>query len=369
MNEQKDRKGDKFEREMEDMFRRIGFTTRNHVFTEKNDGRKSEQDILAEKGGIKVLIQCKDYAKFPNTEIENVIEDLVEDGGSLNADKLVLAITGYRDISRWREYAKENGVYLWNEAYWRKLQSLDLYDLIFEIGKSLEIEDILRRVSKQEEDSLNEIYENIKTIKDPQRRGMILKSLENIPLSDKNKKRTQLKRIENEVLSEKESEIGELNKKIEEQNKAKTEDIELEEIFNLLGSSELDYNKRYKILEKIKRELNLSQKSGRLIDFEKIKTFLEKQQDDSSNECWGDKTYLNLEGLMEEGKLSEKDKQLIQEKIGQTIGISKKGYTESQKIEIGRIIKQAIIKNKIYKISIGVILFLIIDFILWRILF
>ena len=105
-DENRDRQGDKFEREMADMFNRIGFRTKLHVFTKKENGQNSEQDVLAERGNLKILIQCKDYAKFPINDLEEVIQDLVEDGQSIGANKLVLAITGHKNLTKWIEYAE-----------------------------------------------------------------------------------------------------------------------------------------------------------------------------------------------------------------------------------------------------------------------
>jgi len=151
-DENRDRMGDKFEREMADLFQRIGFVVKSHVFTKKEDGRKSEQDILATKGNLKILIQCKDYAKFPFENIEEVIEDLVKDGKSLEADKLILAITGHKNLSdEYTKNLKKKGISLWNEDSWRKLQKLDLIDLYEEIGKNLEIKEVLKRVKDEEE--------------------------------------------------------------------------------------------------------------------------------------------------------------------------------------------------------------------------
>jgi hypothetical protein len=77
---------------------------------------------------------------------------------------------------------------------------------------------------------------------------------------------------------------------------------------------------------------------------------------------------VQLERLLTEGKLSKKDKEQIQEKIKE-LGLSKKGHTEAEKINIESIIKKSIIKNKIYKILITIGIGAIIFFILWRILF
>ena len=42
-DENRDRMGDKFEREMFDLFQRIGFIVKNHVFTKKEEGRKRKR--------------------------------------------------------------------------------------------------------------------------------------------------------------------------------------------------------------------------------------------------------------------------------------------------------------------------------------
>jgi hypothetical protein len=369
MNEPKDRMGTSFERLVADMFHRIGFTTRTNVFTNKENGQRSEQDVLAEKANLKILIQCKDYAKFPDIKLEETIQDLIEDGESMEANTLILTIIGLKDSSRWKNYAKEKGVYLWDEFYWRKLQRLDLYDLIHEIGKNLEIEEVLRRITKKEEEELKKVYENIKSIKDPHKRANILKELEKINLSDEVKKTVQIKKVENEILIEKQNEIEEIIKKREEEEKEKSEDIELEELSKLIKVGNLDYSRRYGILEKIKNELNLSGKSGRIIDVEKIKTFIEKQQEESENENWGDTPHVDLEKLYEEGKISENDKEALQYKIRQTVGISKDGKVKSQKLEIQREIDKAILRRKIYKTLIALGIWIASSLILWRILF
>ena len=343
-DENRDRMGDKFEREMADLFQRIGFVVKSHVFTKKEDGRKSEQDVLATKGNLKILIQCKDYAKFPFENIEEVIEDLVEDGKSLEADKLILAITGHKNLSD--EYAKnlkKKGVYLWNEDYWRKLQRIETnQELKQEIGTNLELPETFVSQKKME------------------------RLINNANISEKNKEflKESTGTFENSEELEKELNLLELEEKI----RSKKDDIELEEIFELVKSSNLSYNKRYNILKKLS-ELNLSEDSKRIVGFEKIKTFIEKQEEDSSSENWGDERYLILEKLIDERMLSEKDKKNVQEEIEQTIGISKKGYTDSQKIKIERIIRRAIFKKKLIKIAISLGILAITFIILWRVLF
>src|SRR3989344_299332 len=292
-DENRDRMGDKFEREMFDLFQRIGFIVRNHIFTRKEDGRKSEQDVLAIKGNLKILIQCKDYAKFPFENIEEVIEDLVEDGKSLEADKLILAITGHKNLSD--EYImnlKKKGICLWNEDYWRKLQRLDLVDLYEEVGKNLEIKEVLKRVKDEEEQKLTSLYDKIK-------------------------------KIENEILLEKEREV-------DEQAESRVEDIELEELFSMVKKLDLDFNKRYLILDKIRNDIDLSRKSGKIIDIEKIKTFIEKQEENLEDEKWGDTKIDDLEELRDNGKISKEDYEKLRGKV-RSMGVSKKGFANAER--------------------------------------
>ena len=300
-DENRDRMGDKFEREMFDLFQRIGFIVRNHIFTRKEDGRKSEQDVLAIKGNLKILIQCKDYAKFPFENIEEVIEDLVEDGKSLEADKLILAITGHKNLSD--EYImnlKKKGICLWNEDYWRKLQRLDLVDLYEEVGKNLEIKEVLKRVKDEEEQKLTSLYDKIEKIEDKNKKRSIFEQLEKLEFSDYTKREIQLKKIENEILLEKEREV-------DEQAESRVEDIELEELFSMVKKLDLDFNKRYLILDKIRNDIDLSRKSGKIIDIEKIKTFIEKQEENLEDEKWGDTKIDDLEELRDNGKISKED--------------------------------------------------------------
>jgi len=361
-DENRDRMGDKFEREMSDLFQRIGFVVKNHIFTRKEDGRKSEQDVLAIKGNLKILIQCKDYAKFPFENIGDVIADLVEDGESLKADKLILAITGHKTISdEYTKNLKKKGIYLWNEDYWRKLQKLDLIDLYEEIGKNLEIEEVLKRVKDEEEQKLNSLYDKIDKIEDKKRKKSILEQLETLEFSDHTKREIQLKKIENEILLEKEKEV-------DEQTESKVEDIELEELFSKVDKSNLDFNKRYLILDKIRRDIELSKKSGRLIDFEKIKTFIEKQEDDFSSENWGDTKLDNLEEMRKDGKISYKKYLEFKEKVKE-IGVSKRGISNAERKSFDYDLNKAILKKKLIKIALIFGILALIFIILWRVLF
>ncbi|MEN7982345.1 MAG: hypothetical protein ABFQ65_02775 [Nanoarchaeota archaeon] len=345
-NENRDRMGDKFEREMADLFQRIGFIVRNHVFTKKENGRKSEQDVLATKGNLKILIQCKDYAKFPFENIEEVINDLIEDGESLESDKLILAITGHKNLSEDHvNKLKRKGVYLWNEKYWRKLQKLDLIDLYEEIGKNLEIKNVLKRVKDEEEKKLNSLYDKIDKIEDKKRKKSILEQLEDIEFSDYTKREIQLRKIENEILLEKEKEV-------DAKAESKTEDIELEELFSLVEKSDFNFNKRYLILDKIRKDLELSKKSGKIIDVEKIKTFIERQEEDSSAENWGDNKLDNLEELRDGGKISQDDYEKLRGKV-KGIGVSKKGEKNAERKNFEYKLKKAkslAKRKKIFKI-------------------
>jgi len=361
-DENRDRMGDKFEKEMADLFQRIGFATKRNVFTKKKDGRNSEQDVIATKGKLKIVIQCKDYAKFPIGSLEEVVQDLIEDGESLDADKLILAITGHKTLSE--DNAKElkkKGIYLWNEEYWRKLQKLDLIDLYEEIGKNLEIKEVLKRVKEEEEQKLKSFYDKIDKIEDKKRKKSILEQLERIEFSDYTKREIQLKKIENEILFEKEKET-------EEQIESKVEDIELEELFSLVNKSNFSFNKRYIILSKIRKDLELSKKSGKIIDIEKIKTFIEKQKEDFSVENWGDEKLDDLEEMRKEGKISPKKYLELKEKA-KKIGVSKKGISKAERKSFDYELDKAIFKKKLIKIIISLGVLAIIFTILWRILF
>jgi len=361
-DENRDRMGDKFEREMADLFQRIGFLVKNHVFTKKEDGKKSEQDVLATKGNLKILIQCKDYAKFPFENIDEVLEDLTEDGKSLGADKLILAITGHKNLSENHiKELKKQGIYLWNEDYWRKLQKLDLIDLYEEVGKNLEIKEILKKVKDEEEQKLNSLYDKIENIDDRNKRRLIFEQLEKLEFSDYTKRDIQLKKIENQIILEKEKEAN-------EEAESKTEDIELEELFSKINSSNLDFNKRYLILDKIRNDIVLSKKSGKLIDFEKIKTFIEKQEENSSVEEWGDKKLDDLEELRKSGKISFKEYIKLKERAKQ-IGVSKNGVSNSERKSFDYELNKAIFLKKIKKILIAIGIWGIATLILWRILF
>lgn len=361
-DENRDRMGDKFEREMSDLFQRIGFVVKMHIFIKKEDGRNSEQDVLATKGNLKVLIQCKDYAKFPFENIEEVANDLIEDGESLEADRLILAITGHKNLSE--DHVKKlkiKGIYLWNEDYWRKLQKLDLIDLYEEIGKNIEIKEVLKRVKDEEEKRLKSLYEKIETIQDKDKKRVIFEHLEKLEFSDYTKLEIQIKKIENEIIFEKEKEL-------EEQTESKVEDIELEELFNKIDESNLGFNKRYLILEKIKQTLELSKKSGRIIDVEKIKTFIEKQEEDSSIENWGDEKLDLLEEMRKEGKISNKTYLEFKEKA-KKIGASKRGISNSERKSFDYELNKKILRKKLIKIAISFGILSIIFIILWRILF
>jgi len=361
-DENRNRMGDKFEREMADLFQRIGFATKRNVFTKKEDGRNSEQDVVATKGKLKIVIQCKDYAKFPLESLKEVVEDLIEDGESLDADKLILAITGHKSLSESNaKELKRKGIYLWNEDYWRKLQKLDLIDLYEEIGKNLEIKEVLKRVKDEEEQKLKSLYEKIDKIEDRKRKKSILEQLENIEFSDYTKREIQLRKIENEILLEKEKET-------EEQTESKVEDIELEELFSLVNESDFSFNKRYLILDKIRKDLELSKKSGKIIDVEKIKTFIEKQKEDFSVENWGDEKLDYLEEMRREGKISYKKYLELKEKAKE-IGASKSGISKAERKNFDYTLNKEILRKKLIKIAISLGIMAIIFMFLWRIIF
>ena len=343
MDSNKDRMGTSFERQMADMFARIGFKTKLNTFITKKDGRRSEQDVLAENGGLTILIQCKDYSKFPDIKVKETIEDLIEDGEALGVDRLVLAIIGLKDTSSWFSYAKEHGVFLWNENYWRELQKIETnQELKHEIGKKL---------------SLPEFF--VSSVK-------INRLIDSARISQEERERLHEEAGSFGSLTELEEEIKllELTEKIRNDK----EDIELEEVFNLVKDSNLDFNKRYLILKKLD-ELNLSEDSARVIGFEKIKTYLEKMSHDSGNESEGANRFVELENLYTRGSISLADKRRIQQEISLTLGVNGKGLSESSKISVDREIRSAVIKRKIYKTLIFVLVWLIIVVILWRIFF
>lgn len=366
MSEEKDRMGTNLERMAADMFKRIGFETKPNVFTNKESGERSEQDVLAEKGELRILIQCKDYAKFPDTNFEETIQDLIEDGKSLEASKLILVIIGMKDPDKWEIYAKERRVYLWDENYWRKLQRLDLIELYEEIGKSLEIKEVLKREKEIEERKLNSLYEKIDKIGDAKRKRLVYEQLEKLEFTDYTKREIQIKKIENEILIEKEKEV-------DEKIRLQVEDIELEELFSQFSS--LDFDNKYLILEEIKSRLDLSEKSGRIINVEIIKTIITRVLEDSANTEFGDKRLNEIRDLLDNGSISEDDYEKLKKEII-SAGVSKRGIIETAQRQITTSIEIAKKNNRKRKIikklkitSIAIVLWAIISYIIWRGLF
>ncbi len=360
IDEDRDRRGNSLENEINDMFRRIGFNT--EVRSKKFEFQGiPEADVIATRGDFMILIQAKRYDES-QIDIDKLIDEWKNKGEKVGADRVLIIITGHKNIKEdYIRKAKQKGVYLWNENYWRHLQSLDSINLSLEVGKTLKIEEVLDYITKKEKNELKEVKEQIKEIKNSRIKDEIYAELEKIDFSEDTKRDIQLRKIENKIILYKEKEI-------ENEVKDKTEDIELEEIFRKINDAKLDNHKKYAVLDKISKKINLSTKSKSIIDWEEIGTWIKKLQEEADTENWGDDKYISIEKLMTEGKLSEKDKEQIQEKI-KGLGLSKKGYTEAEKIKIDDIIKRAIFKKKLYKLLIRVGILVIIAFILWRILF
>lgn len=430
IDENRDRRGNSLENEIHDMFRRIGFKTE---VRSKKFG--FESDVIASRGDFIILIQAKRYDET-QIDIDSLAEEWKIKGEKVGADRILIVITGHKNINEnFIRKARQKGVYLWNENYWRKLQNLDTINLSLEIGKSLKIQEVLDYVAKKEKNDLKEIKEKIKEIKDPLIRDKIYEELGEIDFSEDTKRDIQLKKIENKIVLAKEMEIEEQNDKIKQDNENKlkvaneerdlqfvykdiikledpirrgvileelkkvenlsdetkrklqiekikneillekemeiedkTEDVELEEAFRKIKESDLDYHRKYLVLGKIKDKINLSPKSKKIVDWEEIDTWIKKQEQDSGIENWGDERYVQLEKLLTEGKLSKEDKEEIQENIKE-LGLSKKGYTEAEKIKIENIIKKAIFKKKLIKLAISLGIIVIVFVILWGILF
>jgi len=273
------RMGDKFERETEDIFRRIGFSTKRNIFGKDLNGRRFEQDVLAEKGNFRIVVQCKDYSKFPTNSLYEVMDKLREDGEKFNADRLVLIITGNNKKidDKMIKFARNKEIFLWNENYWRKIQNMDLIPLAEEIGRNLEIKDILKYIEEKEKKQIARIKEALKELKNPKLKDEIYSDLEKIKFSDETKKEIGINKIENKILIYKQSDL-------EHETKNRVEDIEMEELFNSINNKNFSFDRKYKIFKKIQEEVDLSESSNRTLNFEKIKTYIDKQEKDIKNQ-------------------------------------------------------------------------------------
>ncbi|MBI2449078.1 restriction endonuclease [Candidatus Pacearchaeota archaeon] len=351
----RERKGNSLENEISDMFSKIGFKT--EIRSKKFE---FESDVIATRGNFIILIQAKRYDET-QIDIDSLIEEWKEKGDKVSVDKILIIVTGHKNINDdYIKKAKQKGIYLWNENYLRKLRGLDLIDLYEEIGKNLEIKEVLKRIKEYEEEKLNSLYEKIENLED-KKKNSIFEQLEKLEFTDYTKREIQLKKIENEILLEKEKEI-------EEQSKEKVEDIEFEELFRLTNSSTLNFSKRYAIINKIGEIPNLSEKSKRILAVEKIKTFLEKQQEESSNEDWGDEKLDKLEELRKEGKISLKAYLRFKEKTKE-IGASKSGISNAERKGYDYDLDKAVFKKKLIKLAIRLGVLAIIFIIIWRVLF
>lgn len=352
----RERRGNSLENEIGDMFKRIGFKTE---VRSKKFG--FESDVIATRGNFVILIQAKRYDET-QIDIDLLIEEWMDKGNKVDADRILIIVTGHKNINdNYVKKAKQRGISLWNEDYWRKLQRLDLIDLYEEIGKNFETKEVLKRVKDEEEEKLNSLYEKIEKIEDKNKKKSIFEQLEKLEFSDYTKREIQLKKIENEILFEKEKEV-------DEKAESKVEDIELEELFSKVNKSNLNFNKRYLILDKIRRDVELSKRFGRLIDFEKIKTFIEKQEEDSSIEGWGDEKLYNLEELRKKGKISFNKYLKLKEKVKE-IGASKGGISNAERKSLDYDLDKAVLEKKLIKLAIRLGILAIIFIIIWRILF
>ncbi len=344
MNERKDRPGTSFERLVADMFNRIGFNVELNVFTNKESGQKSEQDVLAEKEDLKILVQCKDYAKFPDTKMEETIQDLIEDGNAIGAEKLVLAIIGLKDINKWMNYTRQKGIYLWNENYWRKLQRIETnQELKKEIGKNLQLPESF--VSEKQ---------------------MIrLINSAGISKTEKQKLLKEIPTFRNE--EELEDEIKHLE--LKEKLKSNLETGELEEVDRLIDYYDFDYHHKYLVYKKIKSEVDLSEDPKRILTFEQIKTYIDKTAVDIYGKNEGSKYLIEVYEKWRGGKISKKSRDKLSKEIIVKLGVHKKSEIEVIVIDLADEIKKAEIRIKLYKTLIAIGLWTIISFVLWRILF
>ena len=104
-------KGQFLERTIGRIFERAGFrvslNTIQHNF---------EVDVIAEKGGLKVVAECKLY-ETSSINLTALIHEWKSKGTKLGADKILIVIGGQSVPSKFDQIAKEEGVYLWDEDY------------------------------------------------------------------------------------------------------------------------------------------------------------------------------------------------------------------------------------------------------------
>jgi Holliday junction resolvase len=363
-DENRERKGNSLENEIGDMFKRIGFKT---DIRSKKFG--FESDVIATRGDFIILIQAKRYDDT-QVDIDSLIEEWKEKGDRVGADRVLLIITGHKNINdNHIRKAKQKEVYLWNENYWRKLQDLDSVNLSLQVGKSLKIEEILDYIMKKEQKKLKYIKEKIENIKNSKLKDEIYAELEKINFSEDTKLGIQLKKIENKIILFKEKEI-------EAQNKGQIENEDVNEL--VLLTKKLDFNRKIDGLEKIS-QLDFSPENKKIAEIEKLKEKLRKANSEAELEYWWDEKLDSLEEMRKEGKISPKTYLEFKEKAKE-IGASKTGISNAEKkgFEYGLEKAKSIderkkffqeMKKKLIKIAISLGILAITFIILWRVLF
>jgi len=140
------RKGSLLEKTLANLFDKAGFDVE---INSKKFG--FETDILVTRGTFKIIIEAKQYENS-YLNIGSLLHEWSSKGKSVNADKVLVVITGVRISKKFFQLAEKLGIYLWGEEIYHELIGIEeKRNLYNQICSYLNFGEVMKRLEQIED--------------------------------------------------------------------------------------------------------------------------------------------------------------------------------------------------------------------------
>lgn len=149
------RKGSLLEKTLADIFNKAGF---NVEINSKKFG--FETDVLVTKGSFKIIVEAKQYENS-YLNIGSLLHEWSSKGKSVNADRILIVITGIKINKKFFQLAKKLGIYLWGEDIYHELIGIEENEkLCHQICSYLQFGKVMARLAQIENSNLysNQVF-------------------------------------------------------------------------------------------------------------------------------------------------------------------------------------------------------------------
>ncbi len=135
--------GSYLEKDIALLFEKIGFDV---SLNSKEFG--FESDIIAKKNKFIILVQTKLY-EHSYINVKEILHQWESKGRHVQADRVLVVISGFEISPEYFDLAKKLGIYLWDDNILDKLKRIESKELYDKIGRLLHFKEIMKKLEEQ----------------------------------------------------------------------------------------------------------------------------------------------------------------------------------------------------------------------------